>query len=213
MVLALHPGHGGHAARYERALAGRARLLAGEMPADPAWLDMLEAELAREGEALAAARRETVAALAVALAEAPVPGFPRAGLALAGDRPGADWPALLKAARGVDAASGRVAHAPHRVDLDVRLADAELPAAQASSGEQKALLLSLLLAHAGLVAARNRRVPLLLLDEVVAHLDSGRREALFAALQRLGGQAWLTGTDGALFSGLRGAFRLELARD
>lgn len=209
LTLALHPGHGGHAARYERALAERGRLLALEAQ-DAAWLDEVEAVLAREGSVLAAARRATVDALSAALAAAAPAGFPRARVALAGDRPEADWPALLKAGRAADAAAGRAMRAPHRVDLDVRLADTDLPAAQASSGEQKALLLALLLVHAGLVSAHTGRLPLLLLDEAAAHLDAARREALFAALAALGGQAWLTGTDARLFDGLESGFRRQL---
>jgi DNA replication and repair protein RecF len=199
MALALFPDHGRHASRYEAAMRARNRLLAGPEPADPHWLSALEAQMAEHGAALADGRRRLVMALGARLDEAPRGAFPRASLALSGDLPGADWPRMLAAVRGADAAAGRATMGPHRVDLAVTHADKAVPAAQASTGEQKALLIAILLAHAALTAAETARTPVLLLDEATAHLDSRRRHALFDQLLALGGQSWLTGTELALF--------------
>lgn len=205
LVLALHPGHGSHASRYDAAMRARSRLLQGTDRPDPLWLDALEAQMASHGTALADARRTTVQALAAAIAARADSSFPRATLQLAGDQPDADWAALLAASRAQDTAAGRVTRGPHRVDLAVSHADKAMPAAQASTGEQKALLTAILLAHAELVAERTGRVPLLLLDEAAAHLDPDRRTALFARVAALGGQCWTTGTDASLFAGLDAA--------
>lgn len=207
LVQALHPGHAGHATRYEAAMRARTRLLTADTPADPAWLAGLEAQMAEHGAALAEARAATVAALGETLAAIPAGPFPRPALALA-EAPKADAAVLaaaLRSARAADRAAGRATIGPHRTDLAVTHADKGLPAALASTGEQKALLVAILLAHAALVAARAGRTPLLLLDEAVAHLDPERRRALFDRLAALGGQAWLTGTDAALFEGLEAA--------
>jgi DNA replication and repair protein RecF len=209
LVLALNPGHAGHATRYEAAMRARTRLLTADAPADPAWLSALESQMAEHGEALAAARADAVAALEAQLQAIPAGAFPRPSLALS-DGAARDLAERLRAARGADRAAGRATVGPHRTDLLVAHADkaygaAPMPAALASTGEQKALLVAILLAHAELVAARSGRTPLLLLDEAVAHLDPDRRQALFARLAALGGQAWLTGTDAALFQGLEAA--------
>jgi DNA replication and repair protein RecF len=209
LVLALAPGHAGHATRYEAAMRARTRLLTADAPADPAWLSALEAQMADHGSALAAARAVTVQALEAALVAVPDGAFPRPTLALS-DQPPHAFADALRASRSADRAAGRALVGPHRTDLVVSHADkaygAEaMPAALASTGEQKALLVAILLAHAGLVAARTGRTPLLLLDEAVAHLDPDRRQALFARLAALGSQAWLTGTDPALFEGLEAA--------
>jgi DNA replication and repair protein RecF len=207
LVQALAPGHAGHATRYEAAMRARTRLLAGDAPADPAWLGGLEAQMATHGAALAEARAATVAALAAALAAVPDGPFPHPALALATAGP-AETTALaeaLRASRAADRTAGRALVGPHRADLAVTHADKGMPAALASTGEQKALLVAILLAHAALVATRAGRTPLLLLDEAVAHLDAERRRALFARLAALGGQAWLSGTDAALFDGLDAA--------
>lgn len=209
LVLALVPGHAGHATRYEAAMRARTRLLTADTPADPAWLSALEAQMAEHGEALAEARAGAVAALEAVLAGGADPAFPRPSILLSD----ADQQGLaqrLRVARAADRAAGRATVGPHRQDLLVTHAEKDMPAAQASTGEQKALLVSILLAHAALVSERTGRVPLLLLDEAVAHLDPDRRRALFARLAALGGQAWLTGTDAALFEGLEAArFRVE----
>jgi DNA replication and repair protein RecF len=209
LVLALNPGHAGHATRYDAAMRARTRLLTAEAPADPAWLNGLEVQMAEHGTALAIARAETVAGLELALRAVPDGAFPRPTLALA-DAPPDGLAEALRASRSADRAAGRALVGPHRTDLVVSHADkaygAEpMPAALASTGEQKALLVAILLAHAGLVAVRTGRTPLLLLDEAVAHLDPERRLALFARAAALGGQAWLTGTDPALFEGLEAA--------
>jgi DNA replication and repair protein RecF len=204
LVLALAPGHAGHATRYEAAMRARTRLLTGDAPADPAWLDALEAQMAEHGAALAGARTATVDALGARLRAIPDGPFPRPALVLADG--GADGLAAgLRSNRGPDRAAGRATAGPHRADLVVTHADKAMPAALASTGEQKALLVALLLAHAALVAERAGRTPLLLLDEAVAHLDPDRRRALFDRLVLLGGQAWLSGTDAALFEGLDAA--------
>ncbi len=208
LVLALVPGHAREAARYDAAMRARTRLLTGDA-ADPAWLDALERQMAEHGEAISRARAETVAALDAALAnEAPGP-FPAARIALADTAP-ADLVAALLASRGADSAAGRATVGPHRADLAVTHAAKEQPASRGSTGEQKALLIGIVLAHAGLVAARTGRPPLLLLDEVAAHLDPGRRAALFERLAATGAQVWMTGTEAALFDSIGDATRIEL---
>ena len=209
LVLALSPGHAGHATRYEAAMRARTRLLTADAPADPAWLSALEAQIAEHGAALAEARAQTVTALEAELVVRADAAFPRPSIALSEpDQSG--LAGRLRAARAADRGAGRATVGPHRQDLVVTHADKGVPASQASTGEQKALLVSILLAHAALVSDRTGRVPLLLLDEAVAHLDPDRRRALFQRLAQLGGQAWLTGTDTALFEGLEAArFRVE----
>jgi DNA replication and repair protein RecF len=142
------------------------------------------------------------------LAEQAAGAFPRAAIALAGERTD-DLAATLRRGRARDAAAGRTLDGPHRADLDVTHADKAQPAALASTGEQKALLLGLVLAHAELVAARVGRAPVLLLDEVAAHLDSARRAALFERL-RGRGQVWMTGTEDTLFADRGDATRFRL---
>lgn len=207
LVLALHPAHAGHAGRYEAAMRARNKLLAEPDGADPVWLAALEAGMAEHGAALAEARAETVAALGSRLAAQPEGPFARAGLALGGWAPAAPDAATmlareLRAGRARDAAAGRTLAGPHRSDLLVTHVAKGQPAERCSTGEQKALLLGLMLAHADLVADRVRRRPVLLLDEVAAHLDPARREGLFARLADAGGQVWMTGTERAPFEPL-----------
>ncbi len=210
LVLALSPAHGTHAARYDAALRARNRLLAADAAPDPAWMAALEAQMAEHGALVADARSATVAALSAQIAATPEGLFPRPGLLLAGDVPGVDLAAALKAGRAADRAAGRTLAGPHRADLLVRHVAKDMPAAQASTGEQKALLIATLLAHAALVAERTGQAPLLLLDEAVAHLDAGRRAALFERAAAIGGQCWMTGTDAALFDALAAArFQVE----
>ncbi|MBU3077247.1 DNA replication/repair protein RecF [Sphingomonas quercus] len=205
LVLALDPGHAAHATRYEAAMRARNRLLAEPDGADPAWLAALEAGMAEHGEAMAAARAEAVALLGQRLAGQPRGPFARAGLALEGwARAPQGLAAELRASRGRDGAAGRTLVGPHRTDLAVTHLDKDQPAARCSTGEQKALLLGLVLAHADLVAERSGRRPIVLLDEVAAHLDPSRRAALFDRLAGEGGQVWMTGTEEALFAGLSG---------
>jgi DNA replication and repair protein RecF len=200
LVLALVPGHAVHAARYEAAMRARNKLLAEDGPHDEAWLGALEARMAEHGAALAEARRATVTALAERLAEAPQGPFARAELSLYGNDETAEL--ALARARARDAAAGRALAGPHRADLEVTHLGKEQPAARCSTGEQKALLLSIVLAHADLVATRTERRPILLLDEIAAHLDPSRRAALFDRLAHAGGQVWMTGTEAALFAGV-----------
>ncbi|HEY0044711.1 MAG TPA: DNA replication/repair protein RecF [Allosphingosinicella sp.] len=209
LVLALSPGHAVHAARFEAAMRARNKLLSEEGPWDQAWLGALEARMAEHGAALRDARAETVTALAGRLAEAPEGPFARAGLKLEGGDE--DLERILATSRSRDAAAGRTLIGPHRTDLIVTHLGKAQPAERCSTGEQKALLLSIVLAHAELVADAAGRRPILLLDEVAAHLDPRRRAALFARLEAGGGQVWMTGTEASLFEGVAaGATRLEV---
>ena len=205
LTLALAPGHAHHTARYEAAMRERNRLLAAEEPADPDWLTALEARMAEHGTAIDTARREAVEALAARLEGQPEGVFARAGLTLEGEAP-ADLAQALRAGRTRDTAAGRTLTGPHRQDLSVTHLGKGQPAQLCSTGEQKALLLGIVLAHAELVADRTGRAPILLLDEVAAHLDPSRRRALFDRLARRG-QVWMTGTEPDLFEGLGEATR------
>ncbi|TCP88628.1 DNA replication and repair protein RecF [Sphingomonas sp. PP-CE-1A-559] len=202
LTLALAPSHAHHAARYDAAMRARNRLLADEGRPDGDWLSALEAQMAEHGAAVDAARRETVTLLGTRLAEQGDSLFPRAGLTLegwAGDTTRLQTD--LAQGRARDAAAGRTLSGPHRVDLIVTHLDKARAASLASTGEQKALLLGIVLAHADLVAERTGQPPVLLLDEVAAHLDPARRAALFARLAGRG-QVWMTGTEDALFDAI-----------
>ncbi len=198
LTLALEPGHASHAARYEAAMRARNKLLAEPEGADASWLAALEAGMAEHGAMLGDARARTVAALGAAMAGQSGDDFPRAALALEG-WDGGDLAAQLRATRGRDAGAGRATVGPHRQDLAVMHVAKAQPAARSSTGEQKALLLGIVLAHAELVAARRGAAPILLLDEVAAHLDPRRRAALFARLEGRG-QVWMTATEPELFA-------------
>jgi len=197
LTLALEPGHAHHAARYEAAMRSRNKLLADSAAADPSWLGALETQMAEHGAALGEARERTVAALTEAIADLPHDDFPRAALTLDGWTDGY-LANSLKANRGRDVAAGRTTEGPHRQDLAVTHVAKDQPAARGSTGEQKALLLGLVLAHAELVAEQRGAPPILLLDEVAAHLDPDRRAALFDRLEGRG-QVWMTATEPALF--------------
>jgi DNA replication and repair protein RecF len=212
LVFGFDPVHASRVNAYEQALRERSRLLR-DGPADPAWLAALEEVMAEQGVAVAAGRRETVQRLDRACAEAEGP-FPRARLMLLGTVEGwldampalaaeAEFASALAANRRSDAQIGGATIGPHRSDLAVELAEKGIAAEFASTGEQKALLISIVLAHSTLQRAIRGEPPLLLLDEIVAHLDAGRRAALFEALLRLESQVWLTGTDEPLFAPLR----------
>ena len=209
LVLALEPGHAHHAARYEAAMRARNKLLAEPDSADPAWLAALEAGMAEHGAQVAGARLRTVVALDARLADTLDDGFARAALSLdgVGER---DLAAALRANRGRDAASGRAIAGPHRMDLVVTHRAKAQSASRCSTGEQKALLLGMVLGHADLVTERRGATPILLLDEVAAHLDPGRRAALFARLEGRG-QIWMTATEPALFEGLASASHYAVA--
>jgi DNA replication and repair protein RecF len=208
LVLALEPSHARHAARYEAAMRSRNKLLAEADSADPAWLDALEMQLAEHGSEIAAARARTVAALGERTAAAPDDQFPGAALALEGWEAG-DLAAELRQGRSRDASAGRTLTGPHRQDLAVIHAGKGMPAAQSSTGEQKALLLGLVLAHADMVAEKRGQAPILLLDEVAAHLDPKRREVPFGRLEGRG-QVWMTATEAALVDGIAGASRFHV---
>jgi DNA replication and repair protein RecF len=210
-VLAIDSEHSSRVSALERSLRSRNRLLE-DRNADAHWLDAIEHETAEVAVAVAAARAEAVARLSAALGQArdTAPGFPRAEIALDGwmeallpaysateieDR----YRALLKENRARDAAAGRTLDGPHLSDFKVTHAGKGIAAADASTGEQKALLIRLVLAHANLIKEMTGYAPLLLLDEIVAHLDPGRRAALYDALTALGAQVWMTGADPAAF--------------
>jgi DNA replication and repair protein RecF len=200
LTLALEPGHATHAARYEAAMRARNKLLAEPDGADDAWLTALEAGMTEHGQALAEARARTVEALSEAVEALPGDDFPRSTLSLQGwDQ--SDLAAALKANRGRDAAAGRATAGPHRQDIIVTHAAKRHPASRSSTGEQKALLLGLVLAHGELVAERRGASPILLLDEVAAHLDPSRRAALFDRLEGRG-QVWMTATEPGLFDAI-----------
>ncbi|HYL33619.1 MAG TPA: DNA replication/repair protein RecF [Stellaceae bacterium] len=213
LVTGFDPSHWSRLLAYERAMRERARLLR-EGATDPSWLKALEEIMAENGVALAAARLEAVTRLAAACAEAQGP-FPRAGLAIEGavEHWLGNMPALaaeetfraaLHDSRGLDRDSGVTQTGPHRSDLLARHLGTGEAAALCSTGEQKALLIAIVLAYARLLALRRGSAPVLLLDEVTAHLDAARRSALFQALRALGAQCWLAGTDTALFAELKG---------
>jgi DNA replication and repair protein RecF len=222
LVTALHPEHAGDVAAYENALRQRARLL-GEGNRDPHWFTALEDTMARHGVALAAQRADTVHRLDAA-ARLGVGPFPRASLAMAGEIDG--WLAAMAAidaedrlrdalaqSRLRDAESGTTSCGPHRSDLAVRHLDLDLPAAEGSTGQQKALLVSIALAHARLVSLSRGRPPLLLLDEIAAHLDAVRRAALFDEVVAFGAQCWMSGTDAGLFAPLAGRAQILRVAD
>jgi DNA replication and repair protein RecF len=212
LVLAVDADHSGRVSALERSLRSRNRLLEEPRP-DPHWLDAIEHETAELAVAVAAQRAETVARLQTALSERrdPASSFPAAEIALDGwieklvpHHPAAEiedrYRSVLKDNRARDAAAGRTLDGPHLTDLSVVFAAKNIPASDASTGEQKALLIGLVLAHAGLLAEMSGFAPLLLLDEVVAHLDPGRRAALYSELEKLGAQVWMTGADPAAFA-------------
>jgi DNA replication and repair protein RecF len=211
LVLAVDAQHSSRVAALERSLRSRNRLL--ENPqSDPHWLDAVEHETAELAVAVAAARAETAGRLSAALAAGQNSSspFPNAEIALEGwmenllpEHSAGDvedrYRALLKDNRARDAAAGRTLDGPHRSDLAVTHAGKGIPASDASTGEQKALLIRLVLAHAGLIKDMTGFAPLLLLDEMVSHLDPARRAALYDALTALGAQVWMTGADPAAF--------------
>ncbi len=211
LVMGFDPAHGARVNAYDRALRERNRLLADGV-FDDAWLSGLETQMAEHGVAIAAARVETLARLRGALDAAETHAFPRAEVALDGTLEAAlesdaavdiedAFRRELAAMRGRDAAAGRTLTGPHRTDLAVRHVARDREARSCSTGEQKALLIGIVLANARLLAARGTP-PLLLLDEVAAHLDEKRRAALFDEIVALGLQAFLTGADPSLFETL-----------
>jgi DNA replication and repair protein RecF len=207
LVLGFDAGHARAATRYETAMRERARLLK-YGPRDPAWLDGLENEMAEAGVLIAQARAQTVEKLAGALAERGEAGaFPAAALQLSDELHLSSADAMragFAASRLRDAEAGRTLVGPHTTDLAVRHTAKRAEARDCSTGEQKALLISIMLADAReLARARGGLAPILLLDEIAAHLDAIRRTALFEEISALSAQAWMTGTDLSLFAGCR----------
>lgn len=202
LVLALEPGHARNAAKLEGALRERNRLLAEPAEPDPQWLDAIEAQLAEAGSAVALARVRLIALLTNALADLPEAPFARPGLAYQPGGPIAvdELTAALAVSRRRDRAAQRTLVGPHRDELLVSMAGKDQPAADCSTGEQKAMLIAITLAHAGLLSPD--RPGVLLLDEVAAHLDPLRRGALFERLRAGAAQVWLTGTELAPFEAL-----------
>lgn len=212
LVLSVDPAHGSRALDYERAMRSRNRLLSEGRP-DPTWLDGLEAQMAELGVAMAMARAEVVSLLSDLIEDnAAHSAFPAASVRLEGflddetassasDRE-ARFAEMLKSGRVRDAAAGRTLSGPHRSDLIVHHRAKAMPAALSSTGEQKALLIGIVLGHAQLVRAMTGHAPVLLLDEIAAHLDEGRRAALFDLIEALGAQAFMTGTDASMFASL-----------
>ena len=217
LVLAVDPSHGSRVNALERALRNRNRLLEDERY-DPAWASAIEREIAETGVAVSAARFETIARLGALIERHRNDDalFPHATIALdgeietrAGTEPAAeteDWfRTRLRETRTRDRAAGRTLTGPQTCDLKVRHGPKDMPAERASTGEQKALLIGLMLAQARLVEEMSGIAPVMLMDEVAAHLDPLRRRALYERLAALGGQVFMTGTDAALFEGLGAA--------
>lgn len=219
LVLAIDASHGSRVNALERALRSRNRLLEESAP-DARWLDAIEHEVAELGIAVAAARIETMRRLTgeIESSRDPASHFPSATLALEGwlekelaARSATEieeiYRGSLRDARPRDRAAGRTLEGPHLSDLAVTFTEKGIPAARASTGERKALLVGVVLSHARLVASMHDAAPLVLLDDVAAFLDADRREALFDALARLGAQVWITGVDDSAFAELAGAER------
>jgi DNA replication and repair protein RecF len=222
-VLAIDREHGRRVNAFERAMRGRNKLLA-EGGASGAWLDAIEREMAELAVAVAAARREWVGLAAALIAKSPALPFPAADIALAGALEEAlagrsaseaedGYRSELGAGRGRDAAAGRTLSGPHLSDLRVRHAPKQMPAESCSTGEQKALLVGLVLVQARLAARLTGETPIVLLDEVAAHLDATRRGALFDLLDELDAQAFMTGTDAAAFAPLAGRANMLVVSD
>jgi DNA replication and repair protein RecF len=210
LALAVDAEHASRVNALERALRSRNRLLTEPRP-DPHWLDAVEHETAELAVAVAAVRAEAVSRMERVLASRRDSDFPPAALALDGwmekllpTHPALDieerYRALLRENRARDAAAGRTLDGPHVTDLSVVYMHKDIAASAASTGEQKALLIGLVLAHARLITEMTASTPVLLLDEIVAHLDPGRRAALHAELAQLGAQVWMTGADPAAFA-------------
>jgi DNA replication and repair protein RecF len=213
LVLAIDSEHSARVSALDRSLRSRNRLLE-VRNYDDHWCDAIERETAELAVAVAAMRGQTAKRLAAMLrARGEQSAFPSAQIMLDGWMENAlsSEPAtsvedryreILRTNRARDAIAGRTLDGPHLTDLQVIYAPKNMPARDASTGEQKALLIGLVLAHASLVAEMTGITPLLLLDEVVAHLDPGRRSALFDELSKLGAQVWMTGADPAAFAGV-----------
>ncbi len=212
MVYAFDGGHAGRITRFENALSQRSKLLK-EGKANPVWLSSLESQMAESGVAVAAARNDFIDRLQQVCNRRPSKDFPRAILSISGFleqelnhnsalETEEKYKKFLIASRGEDAITGGAAAGIHRSDFCVTFADKNMPAQECSTGEQKALLIGIILSQADLINAERGTPPLLLLDEVAAHLDPNRRKALYGLLSELGGQVWMTGTEAEIFSAL-----------
>lgn len=218
LIFTFDPAHSGRISRYENALRQRSKLLQDGSKtgnSDPIWLEGLEAQMAETGIAIAAARIDFVHKLQNAASSFSDTPFPTSSLKVSGTLEellsGATaldvenmYKYQLSESRNIDMQTGGAATGPHKSDLDVTYKSKQMTAASCSTGEQKALLIGLVLAHARLVAAERGAPPLLLLDEIAAHLDEARRPALYDILKDLNAQVWLTGTDHDLFKDLQG---------
>lgn len=216
LVFAFDSGHAGRVTRYENAMSQRSKILKESQYPDPAWLDALEATMSETGVAIAAARLDLVQRLQASCDTAGKDVeffFPRARLRAAGTAeellshcPAVEVEEMMKyqlsQSRLQDQQTGGAASGPHKSDLTVHYAERDMPADQCSTGEQKALLIGVVLSHARLIAAARGEPPLLLLDEIAAHLDDGRRQGLYGLLLELKAQVWMTGTDRSLFKGI-----------
>ena len=214
MVLAIDPAHGRRVSSFEKSMRSRNKLLGEEMP-DQSWLDAIEIQMAEHAVAIASARVEVISLLSSVIIKnndvnSP---FPDALIHLDGlletlvaDMAASDlemhYADILRGSRRLDGAARRTLQGPHRSDMKVIHRPKSMPAAQCSTGEQKALLVGLMLAHARLTGELHGFAPILLLDEIAAHLDKQRRTALFDMIDDLGCQAWMSGTDVELFDGL-----------
>lgn len=213
LIFTFDSGHSGRVTRYENAMRQRSKLLQEESP-DPVWLTSLESQMAETGIAIAAARLDFITRLQNSCAQADSEEenyFPKARIKAKGtieellqESPAVEVEKMfayqLEQSRPRDAETGGAATGPHKSDMDVVYATKDVQAAHSSTGEQKALLIGLVLAHSRLMAAERGAPSILLLDEVAAHLDENRRAALFERLQNLGGQVWMSGTDAVYFN-------------
>ena len=215
MALSFEPAHADAVLAYEKAMRERNRLLKDHV-SDPAWFGALEMAMAEAGARIARNRHDTVDALTTAQDQVET-AFPTASLMLVSSEGAPEaqvssdtLAAALSDGRGRDFQAGRTLTGPHRSDVEVVYAAKAMPARFCSTGEQKALLISLVLANARALSHDHGMPPILLLDEVAAHLDPARRAALYAEIAALGCQAWMTGTELALFSDLGNALRLHV---
>ncbi|MBN8521517.1 MAG: DNA replication/repair protein RecF [Alphaproteobacteria bacterium] len=217
LIFTFDPAHAGRVTRYENAMSQRSKLLR-EGHADTAWLTALESQMSETGVSISAARLEFLGQLQTACDSADIQEthfFPHSRLSLTGTTeelllrlPAIEVEDMLSyqlaQSRERDAETGGAASGPHKTDFCAVFSAKNMPADQCSTGEQKALLIGIILAHARLMRAEKNHVPILLLDEVSAHLDAQRRQALFDRLIHLGGQVFMTGTDPASFSACLG---------
>lgn len=229
LVYAFDPAHAGRISRYESVLSQRAKLLREQQmqntTADPIWLASLEATMAQTGVAIAAARLQTIENLSSHIDTIlKNTSFPTSTLSLSGgiEESLKTSPALevedrmrerLALTRKFDSEHGSASVGPHRTDLQVTYADKNMPASLCSTGEQKALLTGIILAHAVRTKEIRAVAPILLLDEIAAHLDTNRRETLFQILHDLRAQVFITGTDDAIFQSLKGARHMLITND